>query len=50
MKCLGKKNFPLIEGDGCLAYEDIASFMNLKKNIEIVDKSIADHVVNGYLR
>ena len=48
MKCLGEKNFPLIEGDGCLAYEDIASFMNLKKNINIFDEILADHVLNEF--
>ena len=39
-----------IEGDGFLTYEYIDRFMNLKKNIEIVNKSLACHVVYEYFR
>ena len=45
----GGNNFLVkIEGGWCLTYEDIASFMNLKKNINIFDEILADHVLNEF--
>ena len=46
----GRKNNPSIkiEGDGFLTYEYIDIFMKSKKNIEIVNKRLAYHVVNEY--